>query len=40
MSPKEVQQKRARDAADARRIGRTRTRFQRVLEGLRVLMRS
>ncbi len=37
MSPKELQQKRARDAADAQRIERGRKKFQRVIEGLRML---
>jgi hypothetical protein len=40
MSPKELQKKRARDTADTQRIERTRYRFNRVMEGLRVLMQG
>ena len=39
MSPKELQQKRVRDTAEAQRIERTRYRFCRVLEGLRLMMK-
>lgn len=37
MSARELQQKRARDEADSQRIARARRRFQRVIEGLRML---
>jgi len=38
LSPREMQAKRAKDNADTQKIERARSRFMRVLEGLRVLM--
>lgn len=40
MSPKQLMEKRARDIAETQLVDRARIRFMRVLEGLRVLMRS
>ncbi len=40
MSPKKLMEKRARDVAESQRVDRARSKFLRVLEGLRVLMRS
>ncbi len=40
MSPKELMEKRARDIAQNQLVDRARNRFLRVLEGLRVLMRT
>jgi hypothetical protein len=40
MSPKEIQQKRVRDTTETQRVERTRYRFTRVMEGLRILMQN
>lgn len=40
ISPKQLMEKRARDIAENQLVGRARARFLRVLEGLRVMMRT
>lgn len=40
MSPKELLAKRAKDTAETQLVDRARNRFQRVMEGLRILMNS
>ena len=40
MSPKHLQEKRARDRAQTQAIERARNRFLRVLDGLRILIKT